>query len=122
MSDPRRDSVRSQVRALSQGLSDGLQAGADLHRQVAELRAVLLRLLWCHAEGTAPPLHEEPFRSLLGLPASVTAEEAEEHLRRMHAPVLGTLTCPQCGARVPDREGVVDESCGWCGTPLHSAG
>ena len=102
------------------GMSQSMQSAAEQRIQLEQLRAVLLRLVYCHVRGEELPLHEEPLRSFLDLPQDVTAEAALQRLMRSQARVLGATSCKACGAQVQDLEGITDEDCPWCGAKVET--
>ncbi len=108
------------MRSMRQGVADNLQSTAELRQEVEMMRRVLMHLVWCQTKGEALALHEEPVRSWLNMPTNVTPEEALDRLTRSQAKVLGTSTCPNCGAQVQDKEGITDEVCPWCGKQLET--
>ena len=108
----------NRARRLGQDSAWSMQGVAELQAEVRTLRSVLLHMLACQAQDKPVALHEEPLRSFLHLPVDITAEQALGRLARQQARVLGTVTCPHCGAAVQDREGVTDELCQWCGKPI----
>jgi hypothetical protein len=110
----------STLRSLSQGVADGMLSAAELRVQVDRLQRVVEQLVYCQVRGEPLALHEEPFRTWLGLPVGISAEAAMEHLWRSRAKVLGTSACPACGAQVQDKEGILDEVCPWCGAKLQT--
>jgi hypothetical protein len=99
---------------------DTMQRVNELRAEIRSLRAVLLHVVSCMAQGQQVAVHEEPIRHWLGLPEGVTPEQAIERLVRTQARVLGNVRCPSCGAVVPDREGVHDERCIWCGATVET--
>ena len=108
------------LRSMRQGVADNLQSTAELRQEVEMMRRVLMHLVFQQARGETAALHEDPIRSWLGMPTNVTAEEALDRLSRTQAKVLGTATCPGCGAQVQDKEGITDEVCPWCGMQLET--
>ena len=83
---------------------------------------MLRQLIFAQVQGQPLELHEDPIRTWLGLPVDITAEQAMDALVRSQARVLGTAACPECGARVQDKEGLEDEACPWCGASLATGG
>jgi hypothetical protein len=110
------------LRAAHQGIGDNLQSLAELRQELDIQRRVLMHLVYRQAQGEPLALHEDPIRTWLGLPGDATPEQAMERLTRSQAKVIGTSTCPSCGAQVQDLEGVTNEHCQWCGASLGEDG
>lgn len=94
---------------------DTVQRVAELRAEIRTLKAVILHLVACQVQNSPVCLHEDPMRGWLGLQEGSTPEQALERLLRTQARVLGKVRCPACGAVIPDREGIHDERCVWCG-------
>ncbi len=114
------DGDRFRFRRMDEAAGHTMQGMAHLRQELRELRAVVLKLMLCSVRGEELPLEEEPFRGFLHLPESATRQQAMERLMRSQARVLGKLTCPGCGGIVQDKEGVLNETCSWCGYQLKS--
>jgi len=90
----------------------------QLRSEVQALRAAVLTLISCAAQGTPPDLQAEPLRSFLGTTASEDPATTINRLLAQAGTVLGKVNCPTCGAIVDDKLGITDERCIFCGATV----
>lgn len=93
----------------------------DLQRELRTLKAVVSHLLQAQVEGVVPDLTNSDIQELLHLPTEASQEDALQRIRLRHAPVSGTIKCATCGSTVTVREGVVAQSCQFCGADVEEA-
>lgn len=90
----------------------------QLRTEVQGLRAVVLSMLACWMQGTAPDLQAQPFMAFLGCGATDDPAVTMNRLIAQAGVVLGKVNCPTCGALVEDKMGVTDERCIFCGATV----
>lgn len=109
---------RNQARddaAMRDSVSRTDAKGAELQRVVSFVIAKLVT-------GQAISLADEPIRRFFGLPDDA-ATNPKRYMHRILAaiPGQGLLECPECGGKLKDVAGVLDEKCPSCGATVGSS-
>jgi len=92
----------------------------DLEMKVVQLERIVSYLIVRLARNQPLDLNDRIVREFLNLSKARDDNDSLNVILSQLVAPLGLLTCPECGAKIRDVPGVIDERCHWCGAYVGS--
>lgn len=92
----------------------------DMEMKVVQLERMVAYLIIRQVRNQPINLNDKIVREFLNLSDVRDDQDSLDAVFAHLVKPLGLLTCPECGAKIKDVPGILDEKCMWCGSYIGS--